>query len=256
MSRAALAVTALVFCACETSETRAWEQRRAALERRKAELTKRSSAPVADAAEVRAVRELPGLVRERGLAARVFVQPGALEVMVSGTAEDCRDVVRGLDDVRWLLPVWRLRIEGERCTWGARTGDDFPLLEQALLLPAPRWAPPPASLLSRRDEQTRAQVASLTDEVAALEVRLGSAPARAAAARLIAALRAREAPCELEVVQRELALEPERRGALLEVEDQRLLHPLEPANDFRLRGLVSVADGKLSWRCPAPQYWK
>lgn len=248
---------ALCLFGCDTEETRAWAARRAQLEQRQAELgqldVQGSASRVAD---FRRSLDLAAFVREHGVEARVFLEPGGVRLTASGTVKACRDTVKALGAVRWLTGNWRVRLEGDQCEWEARTNVDFTQLELALVgPPSPRWSPPPPQLLSRGVRETKEAVAALEAKVRALEAKRGDA---ALIQRrldqvqpLVDSLRARPAPCDLAVLDRELALDEGERGKLLEIERERVVHPLEPRGDFRLRGLVEVHDGALLWHCEA-----
>jgi hypothetical protein len=246
----------LLLTACETNEVRAWTSRRVELESRVGELA-RIEAKGAGQRSLQLGKALdrPAFVREHGLAARVFREPGGARLSVTGSVAECRDAVAGLSGLRWLTESWRLRLEQGRCDWEARTGPGFATLEAALLAPTPKWIPPPAQLLSRGVAPLREAVSLLEADVLAREARLGAgalAEGRAEVVQPLAdSLRARPPPCDLAVLERELALDAADQGMLLEVEQSRLVHPLEPRHDFRLRGLVEVQAGGLAWRCEA-----
>ncbi|MDP1825203.1 MAG: hypothetical protein Q8L48_18235 [Archangium sp.] len=242
---------------CETEETRAWAARRAELEQRKAELAQLEAHGSPDrVADFRRSLDLAAFVREQGVEARVFLGPGTVRLTASGTVKACRDTVKALAGARWLTEGWRLRLEADHCEWEARTGADFTRLEEALVAaPSPKWSPPPPRLLSRGVAEAKEAVAALEAKVRASEARLGAA---ALIQRrldqvdpLVESLRARPAPCDLAVLDRELALDDGARGKLLEIEHDRVVHPLEPRGDFRLRGLVEVHEGVLLWHCEA-----
>ena len=236
----------LALCGCETAEMSSWRERRAELERRQSELTRLEAQGASVSPEqLRAALDLPGFVRAQGLDARVFLAPPRLTA--SGTVQQCRDTVAGLAALRWLTQTWRLRIEGDHCDWEARTGADYATIEHALVAPPVRWAPPSSQVLSLGLAEVKAAVSTLELEVGEREKRLGLEGQLGAVKPLIASLRARPAPCDVAVLDRELALD--QRGQLLEVESNKLVHPLEPRGDFRLRGFVEVIDGALVWRC-------
>lgn len=246
----------VLLCGCETNEVRAWAARRAELEHRQQELTQlEARAGRSEVAAFRSALDLPGFVREHQLFARVFVEPGVTRLTFSGPLQQCRDTLNALAPLRWLTASWRLRLEQGRCEWEARTGADFVTLEQALLAPPVKWSAPPSQWLSRGVEDARAAVEKLEADLRLREARLGEVALLQgkleAVQPLIDEMKARPAPCDLAVVDRELALELEAQGALLEVEQTRLVHPLEPRSDFRLRGLVELHDGALSWHCAA-----
>ena len=169
---------------------------------------------------------------------------------MSGTVQQCRDTVAGLAEMRWLMQVWRLRLEGDHCEWEARTGDDFVAIEMALVAPRSKWTPPAAQWASRGIRELEATVARLEAEVALREDRIGLDGRLGIIKPVVDSMHARAAPCDVAVLDRELALEQGERGKLLEVEDSRLVHPLEPRGDFRLRGLVGVFGAALLWHCP------
>lgn len=244
---------------CETDEVRAWIARRQALELRQEQLNRPGGEVEERKAKLsgfRAALDLPAVVRDRGLAARVFIEPGRLRISVSEPVETCRDVLKGLVDSRWLLTEWKLRLEGGRCEWEGRSGADFAALEQALVTTSPAWTPPPPQLLSRGVAELKKTVAVLEADVRAREAQLGdlanldTLERRLASVQpLVDSLHAHPAPCDLAILERELALDPPEQGHLLEIERTRLTHPLEPRGDFRLRGLVEVLDGTLVWHC-------
>lgn len=246
----------LLLAGCETGEVRAWTARRAELEQRRDELLHlEQRGPADQVSALRTALDLPGFVRTHGISARVFNDPGATRLTSSGTVQECRDAVAALAEMRWLTPHWRLRLETGHCEWEARTGADFLALDQALTAPRAKWTAPPPELLSRGVETLKATVSTLEADVQAREAKLGVAAVlegRVEAVKpLVDSLRARPAPCDLAVLDRELALDAPEQGKLLEVEQSRLVHPLEPRADFRLRGLVQVNDGTLTWRCEA-----
>lgn len=247
----------LCLFGCETEEARAWAARRAELERRQAELAQlEAQGSASHVADFRRSLDLAAFVREHGVEARVFLEPGAVRLTASGTVKACRDTVKALAEARWLTEKWRLRLEADQCEWEARTGADFTTLEHALVAPpSPKWSPPPPQLLSRGVNEAKEAVAALEAKVRALEATLGDAALIQRrideVQSLVDSLRARPAPCDLAVLDRELALDEDERGKLLEIERDRVVHPLEPRGDFRLRGLVEVHDGVLLWHCEA-----
>jgi len=240
---------------CETNEVRAWSARQVELEHRKAELRgleQRGTHPER-VSEFGEALDLPGFLRKRGVSARVFVEPGVVRISTSGTNQNCKDTVAALAELRWLTAEWRLRLEHGHCDWEARTGTGFATLEQALLGVPAKWSPPPRQLLSHGISDTRKAVESLEADVHAREARLGELALLQlrweGVQPLIDSLRASPAPCDVALLDRELALDAADQGRLLEVERVRLVHPLEPREDFRLRGLVEVHDGVLAWHC-------
>ena len=247
----------LFLFGCETDETRAWSAHRAELERRQAELAQLEvQGSASDVAEFRRSLDLAAFVREHGGDARVFLEPGGVRLTASGTVKACRDTVKALAAARWLTERWRVRLEADHCEWEARTGADFTKLEQALVAPPSlNWSPPPPQLLSRGVGETKEAVAALEAKVRALEAKRGDAALihrrLEQVQPLVDSLRARPAPCDLAVLDRELALDEGERGKLLEIERERVVHPLEPRGDLRLRGLVEVHDGVLLWHCEA-----
>jgi len=102
-------VTLLGCCACETDEVRAWTARRTQLEARRGEWVEREA--VAGTIEERQARisrfrsalDLAAFVRERAIAARVFVEPGLMRITVSQPVEQCQEAVKALADTRWLI---------------------------------------------------------------------------------------------------------------------------------------------------------
>jgi len=246
----------LLLAGCETNEVRAWEARRAELEqRRDALISLEQRRPTGHLFALREALDIPAFVRARNVRAGVFWDSDVTLIAASGTVQECRDIVAELAGLRWLTQDWRLRLEDGRCEWEARTGADAVALQKAATRPPPKWVPPPSELLSRGVEASKQAVHALEVEVKERETKLG--PLLVLEGRvepvlpLIESLRARPAPCDLAVLDRELALDPADQGRLLEVQQSRLVHPLEPRTDFRLRGLVEVQDGGLTWRCEA-----
>jgi uncharacterized protein with von Willebrand factor type A (vWA) domain len=256
-----LLLTLLGCCACETDEVKAWTARRVELEARRTELLEREA--VGGSLEERKARmdrfradlALAALARERKIAARVFVEPGLMRITVSQSIEQCHEALMALADVRWLISQWKLRLEAGHCEWEGRTDTDYATLEQALVASPTSWTPPPHSVFSSGLVSLKKSVQGLEADLRAQEVRLGEVAmleGRLAKVQpLVDSLRARSAPCDLFVLERELALDADQQGKLLEVERTRLVHPLEPRGDFRLRGLVEVFDGSLVWHCEA-----
>ncbi len=252
-----LAALSCLLLACgPTEEMRAWAERRATLERRQAELMALEHDDAEAARRRAAWKELQGsldvaaFVREHEVDAKVFGEPGKVRVALSGTSEHCRDELTKLQAVRWLLSRWRLRLEGERCEWEGTSDAVLPELERALVLPPARFTPPERSLCSRGREAEQARVRDLEVDVARREGRLGvlaSLGHLARAGALVTQLQGVSAPCDLPILERELA--QDHRGALLEISEQRLVHPLEPRGDPRLRALVEVSSFGLEWRC-------
>jgi hypothetical protein len=255
----------LLLAGCKTSEVRQWEARRDELTAQKAELKRLASsrgagfeAMQANVERMRSALDLVEFVRAKGLAVRVFNEAQAQRVSFSGPVSACRDVLVGLRERRWLLSEWRLRLEGDRCDWEGETSPASEQLAAALVEPVrTRWVPPPGELLSRGLAPTKDDVARLDVEVRELEHLLGPLPVTAALDRRLNALAPLEAklkqvdpPCDEAIVERELALDEAERGELLEVTNTKLVHPLEPRSDFRLRGLVEVVAGQLAWKCP------
>jgi hypothetical protein len=250
------ALCVVFLLGCETDEVRAWKTRRAALETRQAELMQlESTGRKSNVETFRRAIDLPGFLRERKLAARAFVEPTFVRLAFNGTVQECRDLVNAVEEVRWLTDTWRLRLEKGRCDWEARTGEDYVTLEKALIAPPAKWVAPPSQILSAGVTELKAVVTTLEKDVSAREVRLGDLAVLQgsldAVQPLVDALHARPAPCDLAVLDRELALDAAEQGALLEVERTRLVHPLEPRGDFRLRGLVDFQDGIATWHCDA-----
>ena len=256
-----LVVSILFLLGCETEEVRAWNSRRTVLEQQQAELQEREGQGAtlddrkARVSRFRAVLDLPAFVRERKIAARVFAEPGRVRLTVSESVEQCHEAVQALAESRWLTPEWRLRLEAGRCEWEARTDSGFEQLEQALVAPVVPWTAPPRSVFSRDVDSVKKAVATLEADVRAREARLGELATLEQRLDVVQpavdALQARPPPCDLAVLERELALDADQRGKLLEVERTRLVHPLEPRGDFRLRGLVEVVDGIPLWHCEA-----
>lgn len=246
----------LLLTGCETAEVRAWQARVAELERRVAELTQLEvEGPNSDVETFRRAIDLPGLLRERSSPARLFVEPGVVRITTGGTVQECRDTVHALADVRWLTDAWRLRLENGRCEWETRTGADYVTLENALSAPPEKWTPPPSQLLSSGVAELRATVAALEADLRNRETRLGAAAVLQgkikSVKKLMYSMHTRPAPCDVPVLDRELALDADKQGQLLEVERSRLIHPLEPRTDFRLRGFAEFQDGVVTWHCQA-----
>ncbi len=245
----------VMLLGCETQEVRAWTARRVELEQRQAELQKlESHSDRVDAVSgFRRAIDLPAFVRERGLSARVFVESGVVRISTTGTIKNCRDTVAALAELRWLTAEWRLRLEGDACDWEASTGSDFTALQDALVAARAKWTAPPSQLLSQGMDETRKAVEALEADIRARETRLGERALLQGRLEvvqpLVDSLHARPAPCDLAVLDRELALDAPEQGKLLEVEHVRLVHPLEPRGDFRLRGLVELHAGALAWHC-------
>lgn len=244
----------LLLMSCETNEVLAWTARRAELESRREGLEKLETKGHADRVSgFRSALDLPGFVRTHAVAARVFREPGLVRVTASGAVQECHDVVAALAEVRWLTQQWRLRLENGHCEWEARTGADFTTLESALLAPPAKWTAPAPQVLSRDVSALKKSVEGLEADIHAREAKLGDLAVLEGrlddVQPLVESLRALPAPCDLAVLDRELALDTSDQGKLLEVEYSRLVHPLEPRSDFRLRGLVEVHDGSLAWRC-------
>ncbi len=260
-----IALLSWLCLACgETAELRAWAEHRAALERRQAELgdleTHRAEVEASSAQQrlawtaLRESIDVAAFLREHGVTAQVFVEPGVVRVKFAGTTPGCRDTLEHLAPLRWLISRWRLRLDGAQCEWEGMTTSEFPGLERALVLATPRWTPPPPSFFSRGLAEERGRVAVLEAEVALSEGRLGVLATldqlgRAAlqAGAQLERLKSAPPPCDLAIVERELA--QDLPGALLEVTERKLVHPLEPRGDARLRGLVDVEEGGLRWHC-------
>jgi hypothetical protein len=257
----------LALCACETAEHRAWVARRGELDRRLAELNNLDAHRAeleADTATLvlewensKTSLDLAYFVRMSGIEeARVFAEPGLVRVQVVGTLAECRQAVAQLARTRWLLSRWRLRLEGGRCDWEGRSTPAFTELEQLLVLPKPKWVEPTPSMFSSDIDLERQRTQKLQLDIGALERRLGplaTLDAVREAAPKVKALRAKleaePTPCDLAILDRELA--QDTPGALLEVSEQKLVHPLEPLGDARLRGTVEVTSTGLRWTCDA-----
>lgn len=251
----------IVLAACgPTAEQRAWAERRAELERRQAELKElETRAPelapaLAEWDSLRASLDLAGFARTHRVAAQVFTEPGQLRVKLSGSLQVCVEGLVGLGPVSWLLPRWRLRLEGDHCEWEGHTGAAFAELERKVVQARATWTPPARALFSRGVDDEKARVLALEADVSARERRLGGlatlGPISDAVKAAIAELKAAPPSCPLVVVQREAA--QDTRGARLEVTDERPVHPLEPSGDARLRGLLERQGDGFRWRCPAP----
>lgn len=264
--RALFGLVVLTGLSCQNDETRAWTERREALERRSEvliQLEKENSESktverLKSVNSLRSALDVPAFVREHHLAARVFVEAEGLRVAVSGTVEECRETLESLADARWLLSQWRLRIEGSGCDWEGRTDEDFNTLHHALMVPALRWTEPAHHWWSFSVAREKEAVHALEMQVFQRESRLGMLASLeeienkvAAVQPLVKSLQARVQPCEVMMLGRELALDADQRGKLLEVQNARLVHPLEPRADFRLRGLVESQATGLLWHCKA-----
>ena len=246
----------LLLFGCETNEVRAWDARRGELLMRLQALQELPEK--GDQERVAAFREsldVPAFIRDRKIAARVFVDPAAVHIFVSGSAKECREALNALAALRWLTQEWRLRLEKGHCEWDTRTGNDFATLKAALEAPPPIWIAPPPERLSKGFKALKTSTLQLEFAVKAREERLGGFSMLEgkldAVQPLLDSMHARPAPCDLAVIDRELALDVADQGKLLEVERDRLIDPLEPRADFRLRGLVENHDGTLVWRCEA-----
>ncbi len=255
---------------CETAEQAAWRARVGSLHQQHAELRSLAHDPTLQAqarevaaglAALRAELDLAAFVRDGGVVATVYADDGAMAVARRGRVVDCEATLAALAPRRWLLSRWRLRLQLGGCDWFAQTG---PAHGELLALldapPRPAWARPPPSWFSlgvteleRQARELEARTVALERDVGPLAVALALRRPLEEGQRRVASLKAQPAPCDLAIVRRELALDAEARGQLLEVEDARLVHPLEPRSDLRLRGLVQRADdGGLAWRCEAP----
>jgi hypothetical protein len=261
-SHASWALVALgLLAACgPTAEQRAWAARRADLERRQAELKElEARAPelapaLAEWDALRASLDLAGFARTHRVNAQVFTEPGQLRAKLSGSLQGCVEGLRGFAPVSWLLPHWRLRLEGDHCEWEGHTGAAFEALERKVVQARPTWAPPPHSVFSRGIDEEKARVLALEADLVARERRLGGlatlGPISEAVKAAIAELKAAPPSCPLVIVEREQA--QDTPGARLEVTDERPVHPLEPSGDPRLRGLLEAQGERFAWRCPAP----
>lgn len=265
-----LGLTLLLGSACDTEERRAWAAREAELERALAELQELGANPARreEAAAVLATlgalrRELDvaAFLREHQVAGVVQGSGATLAVARRGSVAECEETLTRLAPVRWRFDTWRLRLGPEGCDWSAQAGPALATLEARLdAPPRPRWSPPAASLLSGNLSGEQRRVHELEVAITRAEGLLGPlATALRLRRAVVEATEARDArkaaaaPCDLAILRRELALDEAARGRLLEVEQGRLVHPLEPLSDLRLRGLVTRDEaGALTWRCEAP----
>jgi hypothetical protein len=260
----------LLGAACDTEERRAWLAREAELSRTLAELQELGANParrdeaaavLATLAELRRELDVAAFLREHHVAGVVHGSGATLTVSRRGTVAECEETLAGLAPLRWRFEAWRLRLGPEGCDWSAQAGPALAAVEARLdAPPRPRWVPPPSSLFSGRLAAVRGRVRELEATVTRVEAQLGT-PAAALALRgaVAEAVKVRDArraalpPCDLAILRRELALDEPERGRLLEVEQGRLVHPLEPRSDLRLRGLVTRDEsGALTWHCEAP----
>lgn len=252
----------LLLCACETEEYRSWQLHREVLADQRAELLAVAAAPQAWAAkqlEVVKLRErldVAAFARKHQVPARAFVDGDEVRFSVSGTAQACRDAIAPLGAVRWLVSEWRLRLQGDHCEWEAKTHPDVGVILYRLNAPPPPWTPPKSQLLTKDLAPLKAEIAMLERDLAGLKHTLGSLADMPRLERQLADVRnivirleVDPSACDLAILDRELALDPPARGKLLEVSRRRLVHPLEPANDFRLRSMVEDVDGTLVWMC-------
>lgn len=265
-----LGVVALLGAACDTEERRAWAAREAELSRALAELQELGANPARrdEAAAVldtlvslRRELDVAAFLREQHVAGLVHGSGATLTVSRRGSVAECEETLARLAPVRWRLDTWRLRLGPEGCDWSAQAGPTLAAVEARLdAPPRPRWVPPRSSLLSGNLAALQASVRELEAAVTRLEAQVGPPAAALALRGAVAALakeralrQAAPAPCDLAILRRELALDEASRGRLLEVEQGRLVHPLEPLSDLRLRGLVTRDEaGGLTWRCGAP----
>lgn len=252
----------LVCSACNTEEARAWEGHRNMLDQRKAQLLEIAAAPKdfeAKRDELTALREridAIGFARKQQVPVKAFADGNAQRFTFSGTVEACRDAIAPMGGMRWALTRWRLRIEGDRCDWEARTDDGIETIRGWLETPPPAWTAPKPERFTKNLDAMKAEIARLEAEISALERTLGElARVPRIAWRLpelkniVTRLETNPAWCDVPILDRELALDADQRGKLLEVTSEKLIHPLEPKSDFRLRGMVEVEDGRLVWLC-------
>lgn len=260
-------VCVLGLFGCETDERRAWLAHRGELERRmlelsnidahRAEFEANTATLVLEWETARTSLDLAYFVRMSSIeGAKVFAEPGGLRVRVEGTTAEVRQAVAQFARRRWLLSQWRLRIDGAHCEWEAQTTPALKDLEALLIVPTPKWVEPASSMFSKDIDIERRRVKKLEGDISALERSLGPLATledvRVAAPKvkaLIARLEAEPSPCDLAVLDRELA--QDTQGALLEVSDRKLVHPLEPKADARLRGMLEVTESGLRWTCDA-----
>lgn len=263
MKRVAL-LLCCAFSACDaTDEMRAWDSRRE-------ELTERLKTLHADEARLNEAAprltqlrdESQTLTAELDLAGQVktlaprgvklFQSGDALRLVIDDETEVCRDAVRALAPLRWLTGGWKLRLSQGHCHW--ESSQDFVLTHHVEETVRPKvWSAPPSSLLSRKMDERRQSVAVLETELRALETKLGPLQQLSALEAHVSRLRSvrdelktHPAPCDLPVLERAAA---QPRGTLLEIESARLIDPLEPLADERLKGLAVVENGQLRWTC-------
>lgn len=253
----------LACSACNTEEARAWEGHRNVLDQRKAELLEIAAAPKTFEAkrdELIALREridVIGFARKQQSPVKAFVDGNAQRLTFSGTVQACRDAIAPMGGMRWALTRWRLRIEGDRCDWEVRTDDGIETIRYWLDTPPPAWAAPKPERLTKNLDAMKAEIARLEADIAALERTLGDlARVPRIAWRLpelkniVMRLETNPTWCDVPILDRELALDADQRGKLLEVTSEKFIHPLEPKNDFRLRGMVELDEnGRLAWWC-------
>ncbi|MFO0600282.1 MAG: hypothetical protein U0228_33540 [Myxococcaceae bacterium] len=266
MRRVVVVVLGGALCvACSDGATKAWEARQAELEREVATLGALEADPAATQARVtdagvawaRLSGEVDLVMALRPLDAGVRVMadartPDVLRLRIEGDVARCAEGLRVLRPLRWLTADWSLRVEGEACQWEATSAPLLSELRARLSTPVV-WTPPVEGMLSRvgaakkrvaalearRTELlaklgTAAQVASLEERTAALE-------------KVVAELKARQVrACDEALLSRVALALPAVR---LDVSATRLVEPLEPGSDARLRGLVKVVDGGVEWTC-------
>lgn len=216
---------------------------------------------LAEEEALRRALDLGPALRDLGAGVTLTVEGDVARASLRADVAECASALAQLMPVRWQLRAWRLRLEGGRCDWQAEAGEEVVAARRALSAPpGPAWSPPAVPVLAFGVPALARRVDELDARVTALEAALGPvalastrAAKVAAAGEAVARAKAAAAPCDLLILLRELALDGAAQGQLLEVSDVRLVHPLEPSSDFRLRGLVQRDDaGRLSWRCEAP----
>jgi hypothetical protein len=267
MSRVVALALALLVVACGGEARQAYQDREAWLALRFIELQVLSTDAAAREAARRKVEaeerlqselDLARALRELEAGVTLSTEGDQVRASLRGDVGACAEALARLLPLRWQLGMWRLRLEGSRCEWEAEPDAELAATRKALLMPtAPAWSPPPIPWLAFGVPAIARRIAELETRVRGLEASLGALAFASAHAREVAhgwavveAAKQAPVPCDLAILQRALARDPAERGQLLEVSTGRLVHPFEPASDFRLRGLVQRDEaGRLTWRC-------
>lgn len=255
---------AVVSSGCTgTAEVKAWnahvaelEARLAALEDLKLHFEERRPALEAAVAESAALERRLDLVTQlRALELpelKLFQAGDAQRLTLNAPLQACRDTLRALAPLRHLTGPWRLRVEAGQCAWESGAAPELVTWREREGHVTP-WVEPRPSLLSRGVDRLRAKTAAFESLIARAETDLGSlAHADALSGRVSRGLSieqsllAKPRPCDVEVLERAATLDAQ---ALLEVESARLVHPLEPLADERLKGLARVSEGQMTWTC-------